>query len=681
MTKRFYLAGLLCLSFFFSVNASDFRFYLQNLQTEIMLKTPGNDAVITSLQLKENTSGEGFSSFISEENIPVRISVNISDENGYDRLVTQVTALEDVYFNLKQNIVLPGFNHDDCLFYLPGFWYRKNLRSPENTPSWRVSQNWMVREDRLSTPLTGVFNEQNGNYFSVLRWDEFPTDAYTALKSGEVILSGETSVGFTGFEAIHGTSSLCFGFPSREAPRTYIRKLTLDPSVITFMYLPKGETKEITWYIRQGEAGNFSQFVEQVWTSCFKTYNPQPLSTTYTTEKIKTVLSEFFRNSYVETSDLNYFSGVHLRTDDCQSTGIAEIGFVGRVLLNAYNAIEYAEEINDNGLLEKGQKVMASYLKNGFTPEGYIREWVDMNNPVQEQLFSIRRQSEGLYALLHYLNYEKQKNRKHPAGEQKVKQLLDNFLSLQQPDGSFPRKFKSNGELIDPTGGSTPSATLPLVMASVYFKEKKYLESAQKTAAYLEKEIISKADYFSSTLDADCEDKEASIYAATALYYLALVTKGKEAQYYTDLCKKASYFAMSWYYLWDVPFARGQMLGDIGLKTRGWGNVSVENNHVDVFIFEFADVLDWLTRQTKEPCFNNMSQLIRSSMFQLLPYDGHLCGIAKTGYYPEVVQHTNWDYGKNGKGFYNDIFAPGWTIASLWELLSPYRAEHFLVKH
>lgn len=42
-------------------------------------------------------------------------------------------------------------------------------------------------------------------------------------------------------------------------------------------------------------------------------------------------------------------------------------------------------------------------------------------------------------------------------------------------------------------------------------------------------------------------------------------------------------------------------------------------------------------------------------MRQLLPYEGHRCGIAKTGYYPEVVQHTNWDYGKNGKGYYNDI--------------------------
>ncbi len=66
----------------------------------------------------------------------------------------------------------------------------------------------------------------------------------------------------------------------------------------------------------------------------------------------------------------------------------------------------------------------------------------------------------------------------------------------------------------------------------------------------------------------------------------------------------------------------------------------------------------------------DFAEVISTSMRQLLPYEGHLCGIAKSGFYPEVVQHTNWDYGKNGKGYYNDIFAPGWTVASLWELLT-----------
>ena len=85
-------------------------------------------------------------------------------------------------------------------------------------------------------------------------------------------------------------------------------------------------------------------------------------------------------------------------------------------------------------------------------------------------------------------------------------------------------------------------------------------------------------------------------------------------------------------------------------------------------------------KEYNEKRFSDFSQVISTSMRQLLPYEGHRCGIAKTGYYPEVVQHTNWDYGKNGKGYYNDIFAPGWTVASLWELFSPGRAEKFLKK-
>ena len=45
-----------------------------------------------------------------------------------------------------------------------------------------------------------------------------------------------------------------------------------------------------------------------------------------------------------------------------------------------------------------------------------------------------------------------------------------------------------------------------------------------------------------------------------------------------------------------------------------------------------------------------------------------------------MVQHTAWDYGHNGKGFYNDIFAPGWTVASLWQMLSPDRVDRFFAK-
>ena len=651
----------------------------ERASASISLKVPGNPAKHYALSAQDVRGDGSLYTLTATENIPVSITQQVTKADSVVLLKVAITALDDIYFNYAQQI-LTGFRHDDCQFYLPGFWYHRNLRSPKEAPSFHTSDSWVVREDRLSTPLTGIYSQSDKRYLTVNRLDLGSCDALTTHKEGEVILSGRTSIGFTGFENVDGVAALSFGFPYREAPKSYIRKLTLAPAVEAYQHLPKGESVVLTWELAGNSADTYSGFVSRVWEFSYDTYRPQPVETPYTADIMKQVLSRYFLSSLVTDKPLVYTSGVELRVDDCLPRPSAEVGFVGRVLLNAFNAWEYGWQQGRDDLKESASKILSSYLENGFTPSGFFREFVNFDREDRDPVLSIRRQSEGVYAMLHYLAYEKANGRRHPDWEKRMRDLLDTFLKLQNEDGSFPRKFRDNLSLVDAGGGSTPSATLPLVMGYKYFKDKRYLESAKRTADYLEKEIISKSDYFSSTLDANCEDKEASLYAATATYYLALITKGEEHEHYAALTREAAYFALSWYYLWDVPFAEGQMLGDIGLKTRGWGNVSVENNHIDVFVFEFASVLRWLTSEFGDARFAQFADVISTSMRQLLPYEGHLCGVAKPGYYPEVVQHTNWDYGRNGKGYYNDIFAPGWTVASLWELLTPGRAERFLAK-
>lgn len=649
----------------------------EDISASISLKVPGNDAKQYPLALQKMQ--DGMYSCRASETLPLDIIRQVVDKDGKQRITVTLKALENVYFNYGEQIKT-GYKHSDCQFYMPGFWYRRNLRSPKEAPSFHTSDSWLVREDRLSTPLTAAFNPASGTSMSVIRIDKFDKEALTTHKEGEVILSGETSIGYTGFCNVDGVTVLAYGFPYKEAPKTYIRKLTLAPAVEAFQLLRKGDSISMTWEVSERNAADFSECVQRTWEYCYDTNRPKPVDTPYTVDRMKEVMSNFFVESYVSNTPTHYYSGVELETATCANTDVAEVGFVGRTLLNAFNALEYGKQQNRQDLVDNANHIFDTYLQNGFSPAGFFNEVVHYNRGFKETRHSIRRQSEGVYAILNYLNYEKQQKRKHPEWEKRIKGMLDSFLKLQNEDGSFPRKFKDDFSIVDASGGSTPSATLPLVMASKYFKDKRYLASAKRTVDYLEKELISKADYFSSTLDANCEDKEASLYAATAAYYLALVTKGEERAHYAGLAKKAAYFALSWYYTWDVPFAEGQMLGDIGLKTRGWGNVSVENNHIDVFIFEFADVLHWLSKEYNEPHFSDFAEVISTSMRQLLPYEGHMCGIAKVGYYPEVVQHTNWDYGRNGKGYYNNIFAPGWTVASLWELFTPGRAEQFLLK-
>lgn len=647
-----------------------------NVTYHISLKKPGNTSVKHALTAKGNQLVDA-----QGKALPIDISYSQTTVGGETTLTVTLQARERVYYNIGMEVAT-GYDTDQCDFYLPGFWYHQNLRSPNTAPSFHVAKSWNVREDRLSAPLSGVFSQQAGASLSVLRQiDAQPSDALIPLAQGEVILGGPTSLGYVGFDNETGKAKLTFGYPYIETPKRYTRKLTLTPAIYTFAKLDKGEKKTLTWTLHEGREADYGKYVADTWNYCFDRITPQPIKADVNVAEVKKNLTGYFRESYVDKYDLKYNSGLSLLTDKCEPANELELGFCGRVLLNAFNELEYGEANNDAQLVQMGRSIFDSFLHNGFTEAGYI---YDRLNYGSKQPWggrhSIRQQSEGIYAILHMLKYDKNRGKLHRDWEKRVRTILDNFVRLQNADGSFPRKFMDDGSVVDKSGGSTPSATVPLVMAYKYFGDKRYLKAAERTIDYLEKNIIAKSDYFSSTLDANCEDKEAAISAVTATYYMALVTKGKARQHYIDLCRESTYFALSWYYLWDVPFAQGQMLGDLGLKSRGWGNVSVENNHIDVFVFEFGHILKWLGQQTADSRFAQMYKVIYTSMDQLMPTAERHCGIAKPGFYPEVVQHTHWDYGRNGKGFYNNYFAPGWTIASLWELYTPTRTESFFKK-
>ena len=647
--------------------------HAQDIEATLKLMQPGNAAVSYSLKLQGDQ-------YVGDHSLPVEITRTVAKDGADDVVTIRIKANQTAYFNLGAKLKT-HLATDGNEYYLPGFWYHKNLRSPKEAPSFKTSQSWNFRNDRLSTPLTSVFNAKSQQAVSIVYLPEKNVDTQAQLLEGDIILGGETSVGYLGFDNASGETSLTFGYPYDESPRRYIRKLTLAPAVTAYAKLLPGEVKTLTWRIHHDKATSYGDFVTRMWQYSFDTMNPQPLQNSYSADEVKAQLCGYFRGSYVDRYPLKYNSGHTILTYDCTPSAVVQIGFCGRVLLNAFNEIEWGESHADQELVNMGNSIIESFLQHGFTPAGYFYDDVDFKRGMpqpQDVVHSIRQQSEAVYAILHWLKYERQHGRQHKDWEQRMRRLLDNFVALQKQDGSFARKYKDDGSDIDASGGSTPSATSTLVMGWKYFGDKRYLAAAKRTVEYVEANIISKSDYFSSTLDANCEDKEAAIAAVTSTYYLAMVTKGKERAHYIDLCRQAAYFAASWYYTWDVPFAEGQMLGDVGFHSRGWGNVSVENNHVDVFVFELPHILKWLSEQTGEKRFARLYGVIRSSLCQLMPSKEHQYGIERPGYYPEVVQHTTWDYGRNGKGFYNNYFAPGWTVASLWELYSPNRTVNFL---
>jgi len=625
-------------------------------------------------------------------------------------------AVETVRFSFNREVRVEG-QHDkfsECDFLLPGLWYKHNLvagMSDETQnivlcpnpatnemlssfaynlyPSVRVGTCWTVREDKVAYPVAAVYHRKSGEFTFIQRMDVLEKDSLLpGFPRGEVVLEGDTDIGSLGFKNNNGSPSLVLNFPWYERDFAYQRKGTILPleeqgPVQSFLELKAGESKTVSWRLVYGRCDSYHELVCTTWEASYAHLQPKLVPTSLLDDEILDLLCHYFVDSYLSTPTLHGFKCVNMSPRTCEvvEEDVAfEVGFVGRVLMNATNCYTYGQKKGRQDLIEIGTSVLTSWFEHGFTENGLLKEIFHANEQQQVELFTSRRQGEAALALIQYLEFERHSCRPPPAEyESKVKRLLETCISLQQVDGSFPRAFDKNLAIKDANGGGTSCMVPALIHAFRYFDDPKYRDIAIHAGYYIVSEVVEQDNYTSSTIDANCPDKEAATYAATAMWYLAGVTEVEQLrQRLTKVAAKACDFALSYFMLYDTPFAAGHILKDQvpphGLHTRGWGLVSSENNHIDCYAFDFLDVLRWVGDEVRPASqgwkYHTMANLIASSLReQLLPRPGRMCGIGKVGYMPEVVQQTLWDYGKNGKGTYNYFMAFGWPVASIWRML------------
>ena len=135
--------------------------YPVELSYHIKLKQPGNPAVEYPLQRQNGN-------LVAPQAAALQIKESMEKVGDDTRLTLTITAREKVFFNIGI-MASSAFDTDECEFYLPGFWYHKNLRSPHEAPSFHTSKSWNFREDRLSAPLSGVFDTKSGRSLTVMR--------------------------------------------------------------------------------------------------------------------------------------------------------------------------------------------------------------------------------------------------------------------------------------------------------------------------------------------------------------------------------------------------------------------------------------------------------------------------------------------------------------------------------
>ena len=115
------------------------------MKVELSLKVPGNNAVNYKLHPDKLENSYFDYEWRSDNKLPITVFHKVEERDSCMRLTVQLTAAQDVYFNYRQ-LLSTGYRHDNCQFYMPGFWYRRNLRSPKKLHhSIRRIVGWFVK--------------------------------------------------------------------------------------------------------------------------------------------------------------------------------------------------------------------------------------------------------------------------------------------------------------------------------------------------------------------------------------------------------------------------------------------------------------------------------------------------------------------------------------------------------
>ncbi len=197
----------------------------------------------------------------------------------------------------------------------------------------------------------------------------------------------------------------------------------------------------------------------------------------------------------------------------------------------------------------------------------------------------------------------------------------------------------------------------PFLIASELFDNSEYKTTALKIADYYAaRHLDMEEPYWGGTLDATCEDKEGAWGAFQGFMTAYEYTKNKK---YLDYAKHAGDVVLSYTVVWDISFNAGR-LGDHALKTRGWTNVSAQNQHLDVYGVLQTPMLYKLGQYTNNEALKRLAITMYRSCGQMIdPFGSQGEQLQQTNF----AQHGDMSNVYKLRGGYSESWTVYWITA------------------
>jgi len=423
---------------------------------------------------------------------------------------------------------------------------------------------------------------------------------------GEFVLpSCDFDLGSLGFD--RGKRALLAFLPAWEGDLRYYEKRRHTPP-LGWLYPPSADRPIEVSYLIERLEGDAYDLLERMIDLAWE-HQERPGADVPDLEAVEKALVGSLKARYFESKRLaGLYSWVGTFTGE-PALGVCEPGFTGMVFLSCARMIDCAARLQDGDARRVATSVLDSWCRliparKGLVPDFWVH-WVGAKGVrlkldraatfeppfIPSRHYSVRRLSEAAWGLMEAARLADSK----PWREAAVA-ICDRIASFQLDDGSFPRQVRRSGRIRDPECGATPSALLALAAAH-RTTGGGYADALVKAGEFVAKAMVDGFEFYGSTLDSDCEDKEAALVASVALWEAAKILGSDDIR--RAACK-AAIAALSWFFMWEPALPRGSLIERANLNISGLGAVSSENNHVDVFLFDYPGVLVELASQSEQ---------------------------------------------------------------------------------
>jgi hypothetical protein len=210
-------------------------------------------------------------------------------------------------------------------------------------------------------------------------------------------------------------------------------------------------------------------------------------------------------------------------------------------------------------------------------------------------------------------------------------------------EGSFGRWWNTDGSPLNTLGTNGAYIISLLVELEKVTGKRDDIDISLKKAGKYYASLIDNNGFYADTLDADCVDKEAGCALLRA--FMDLYERSHD-EFYLKYASLAAGFVLSWMFTYNVAFDPKSMVGKRGFRTQGMTAVSVAHHHLDFYgLFIAYDFLR-LWEATGDGFWKKCALLMTDACRQLISSEKDLMGKGRdfTGWQPEQVNQTNWDY-------------------------------------